>query len=302
MSTLKVWLRVVRIKFLLASIISVCLGLAINGWQNKTIDVGFAILTFVGVAALHASVDLLNDYWDYKRQIDTDTKRTKFSGGTGVLPEGLLKPNQVYQAGIVMLIIGSAVGAFFIIERGITIAIILGFAIVSIYFYSTRIVDSGLGEVFVAIKGSMIVLGTYFVQSSHITLEPILAGIVSGVLSSTVLFVNSFPDFDADKKHGRKTLVILLGKEKAVPAVWVFPVIIYGIIITSTILGIFPIISLITLATIPLVIKFGISLKRNYQDIEGLVPVMQGFVSFGRITGALFVISFVLDTFLKNLQ
>jgi len=201
-----------------------------------------------------------------------------------------------------MLVIGSMVGAFFIIERGITIAIILGFAIVSIYFYSTRIVDSGLGEVFVAIKGSMIVLGTYFVQSSHITLEPILAGIVSGVLSSTVLFVNSFPDFDADKKHGRKTLVILLGKEKAASTVWVFPITIYGIIITSVILGIFPIISLITLATIPLVIKFGTSLKRYYLDIEKLVPVMQGFVSFGRITGVLFVISFVLDIFLKNPQ
>ena len=302
MSTLKVWLRVVRIKFLLASIISVCLGLAINGWQNKTFDLEFAALTFVGVAALHASVDLLNDYWDYKRQIDTDTKRTKFSGGTGVLPEGLLKPSQVYRAGIAMLIIGSAVGAFFIFERGITIAIILGFAIVSIYFYSTRIVDSGLGEVFVAIKGSMIVLGTYFVQSSHITLEPILAGIVSGVLSSTVLFVNSFPDFDADKKHGRKTLVIILGKEKAASVVWIFPVIIYGIIIISVILGVFPIISLITLATIPLAIKFGISLKRHYQDVERLVPVMQGFVSFGRITGTLFVISFVFDIFLKNLQ
>lgn len=302
MSTLKVWLRVVRIKFLLASIISVCLGLAINGWQNKTIDIGFAILTFVGVAALHASVDLLNDYWDYKRQIDTDTKRTKFSGGTGVLPEGLLRPTQVYKAGIAMLIIGSAVGAFFIFERGITIAIILGFAIVSIYFYSTRIVDSGLGEVFVAIKGSMIVLGTYFVQSSHITLEPILAGIVSGVLSSTVLFVNSFPDFDADKKHGRKTLVIVLGKEKSARAVWIFPVIIYGIIITSVILGIFPIISLITLTTIPLAIKFGIALKQHHQEVERLVPVMQGFVSYGRITGALFVISFVLDIFLKNLQ
>ena len=302
MSTLKVWLRVVRIKFLLASIISVCLGLAINGWQNKTIDIGFAVLTFVGVAALHASVDLLNDYWDYKRQIDTETKRTKFSGGTGVLPEGLLKPDQVYKAGIAMLIIGSAVGAFFVFERGITIAVILGFAIVSIYFYSTRIVDSGLGEVFVAIKGSMIVLGTYFVQSSHITLEPILAGVVSGVLSSTVLFVNSFPDFDADKKHGRKTLVIVLGKKKAVSAIWVFPIIIYGIIITSVILGVFPIISLITLTTMPLAIKFGIALKQHYQDIERLVPIMQGFVSFGRITGVLFVISFVLDMFLKNLQ
>ena len=120
MATLNVWLRAFRIRFLLASIISVCLGLTINGWQNKTFDLGFAILTFVGVAALHASVDLLNDYWDYKRQIDTETKRTKFSGGTGVLPEGLLEPKQVYRAGMLMLIIGSTIGAFFIFERGIT--------------------------------------------------------------------------------------------------------------------------------------------------------------------------------------
>ncbi len=299
---LKVWLRAVRIRFLLASIISVCLGLAINSWQNKTIDIGFAALTFVGVAALHASVDLLNDYWDYKRQIDTDTKRTKFSGGTGVLPEGLLKPKQVYRAGVLMLILGSAVGAFFIFERGITIAVILGFAIVSIYFYSTRIVDSGLGEVFVAIKGSMIVLGTYFVQSSHITLEPVIAGIVSGVLSSTVLFVNSFPDFDADKKHGRKTLVIILGKQKAATAVWIFPITIYGIIVLSVISGIFPIISLITLATIPIAIRSGKSLTKNYQNVEELVPVMQGFVTYSRITGALFVISFLIGILLKTPQ
>ena len=299
---LKVWLRAIRIRFLLASIISVALGLAINSWQNNTFDIGFAALTFVGVAALHASVDLLNDYWDYKRQIDTDTQRTKFSGGTGVLPEGLLKPQQVYRAGMLMLIIGSAVGAFFIFERGITIAVILGFAIVSIYFYSTRIVDSGLGEVFVAIKGAMIVLGTYFVQSSHITSEPIIAGIVSGVLSSTVLFVNSFPDYDADKKHGRKTLVIVLGKDKASSTIWVFPGIIYGIIVAGVVSGIFPIVSLMTLATIPMVVQAAISLKKNYEDTNRLVPVMERFVTFGRITGALFVVSFLVDILLKTPQ
>jgi len=299
---LKVWLRAVRIRFLLASIISVALGLAINSWQNNTFDIGFAALTFVGVAALHASVDLLNDYWDYKRQIDTDTQRTKFSGGTGVLPEGLLKPQQVYRAGMLMLIIGSAVGAFFIFERGITIAVILGFAIVSIYFYSTRIVDSGLGEVFVAIKGAMIVLGTYFVQSSHITSEPVIAGIVSGVLSSTVLFVNSFPDYDADKKHGRKTLVIVLGKDKASSAIWAFPGIIYGIIVAGVVSGIFPLVSLMTLATIPMAVQAAIALKKNYEDTNRLVPVMERFVTFGRITGALFVVSFLVDMLLKTPQ
>jgi len=302
MIILKIWLRAVRIRFLLASIISVCLGLAISSWQDKTIDLGFAALTFIGVVALHASVDLLNDYWDHKRQIDTDTRRTKFSGGTGVLPEGLLQPKQVYRAGILMLIIGSVIGVFFVFERGITIAIILGFAIVSIYFYSTRIVDSGLGEVFVAIKGCMIVLGTYFVQSSQITLEPIIAGIVSGILSSTVLFVNSFPDFDADKKHGRKTLVILLGKQKASSFIWIFPITTYGMIFIGVTLGIFPVVSCITLVSLPIVIKSGILLKKNYKNIDNLVLAMQGFITYSRLTGALFVVAFVLDFLPKSLQ
>ena len=296
---LSAWLRVIRLRFLLASVIAVCLGLAINWWQNKTLNAEFAALTFAGVIALHASVDLLNDYWDHKRQIDTQTRRTKFSGGTGVLPEGLLKPNQVYRAGLILLIIGSLIGAYFIYERGITIAIILGFAIVSIYFYSTRIVDSGLGELFVTIKGSMIVLGTYFVQSSQITVEPILAGIVSGVLSSTVLFVNSFPDYDADKAHGRKTLVIVLGKAKAATTVWMFPIISYGIIVASVVMHIFPLISLITLFTIPIVIKSGLSLKIKFDQVEGLTPVMRDFVSYSRITCALLIVAFLVDFLIR---
>ena len=287
------WFRVIRVKFLLSSVIAVCLGLAINWWQNQTIDLVYAGLTFVGVISLHASVDLLNDYWDFKRGIDTKTKKTKFSGGTGVLPEGLLRPNEVYRAGLIFLIMGSSVGGYFVFEKGITIAIILAFAIISIYFYSTRIVNSGLGEIFVAIKGTMIVLGTFFVQTSHITLEPVLGGIVVGVLSSLVLFVNSFPDFDADKEGGRKTLVIMLGKKKASNAVWIFPIIVYGIIVSGIVLHILPILSLITLFTIPLLIKSGLRLKQNFDDIDKIVPTMSLFVSYSRITGLLLVLSFL---------
>ncbi len=290
---LSTWFRVIRVKFLLASVIAVCLGLVINWWQNQTIDIVYAGLTFVGVIALHASIDLLNDYWDFKRHIDTKTKRTKFSGGTGVLPEGLLQPDEVYKAGVIFLIIGSAVGGYFIFEKGITIAIILAFAIISIYFYSTRIVDSGLGEIFVAIKGTMIVLGTFFVQTSHITIEPILGGIVVGVLSSLVLFVNSFPDFDADKAGGRKTLVIILGKKKASNAVWIFPIIVYSIIISGILTDVLPILSLITFFTIPLLIKSGLNLKQNFDDGDKIVPIMGSFVSYSRITGLLLVLSFL---------
>lgn len=292
-TSIVIWLRVIRIRFLLASVIAVSVGLAMNWRQNSTVDPFAAVLTFAGVISLHASVDLLNDYWDYKRGIDTITKRTKMSGGTGVLPEGLLKPSSVYRAGIGFLILGSIIGFYFVLTDGIIIAAILGFAILSIYFYSTKIVDSGLAEFFVAVKGTMIVLGTYFIQSNQITLESILGGIVVGVLSSLVLFIASFPDHDADKSKGRKTLVIVVGKNNATSLFWVFPAISYSVIILGISIGVFPLLSLITLFSLPLVVKAGLGLKRNFNSVSELLPSMSSTLMFSRITGTLFVLSFL---------
>ena len=292
---ISVWLRVIRVRFLVASIIAVSVGLAITWWHTGNISIFDAILTMCGVLALHASVDLLNDYWDFKRGIDTTTHRTKMSGGSGVLPEGLLKPAQVYAAGIAFLIIGTAIGIYFIATDGIVIGIILAFAVISIYFYSTKIVDWGLAEVFVAIKGSMIVMGTYFVQTSQITESTVLAGIVIGVLSSLVLFITSFPDHDADKAKGRKTLVISLGMQKACSILWIFPAITYGITIIAVVFEIFPVFCLIILSTVPLIIKSGYRLKQNYDKLTNLIPVMSSTLYFSRITGALLVVGFLVN-------
>ena len=289
------WLRVIRIRFLLASVIAVSVGLAITWWHSSNVTVFDAILTMAGVLALHASVDLFNDYWDFKRGIDTATKRTKMSGGSGVLPEGILKPRQVYAGGIIFLVIGTIIGVYFVITDGIIIGIILAFAVVSIYFYSTKIVNWGLAEVFVSIKGTLIVIGTYFIQTSQINESVILGGIVVGVLSSLVLFITSFPDHDADKAKGRKTLVIGIGKKRACSMLWVFPAIVYGISIAAVIFEIFPISCLILLATIPLIIKSGHKLKQNYEQLTNLVPAMNSTLYFSRITGALLVVGFLVN-------
>ena len=289
------WLRVIRIRFLLASVIAVSVGLAITWWHSSNVTVFDAILTMAGVLALHASVDLFNDYWDFKRGIDTATKRTKMSGGSGVLPEGILKPRQVYAGGIIFLVIGTIIGVYFVITDGIIIGIILAFAVISIYFYSTKIVNWGLAEVFVSIKGTLIVIGTYFIQTSQINESIIFGGIVIGVLSSLVLFITSFPDHDADKAKGRKTLVIGIGKKRACSMLWVFPAIVYGISIAAVIFEIFPISCLILLATIPLIIKSGHKLKQNYEQLTNLVPAMNSTLYFSRITGALLVVGFLVN-------
>jgi 1,4-dihydroxy-2-naphthoate octaprenyltransferase len=278
----------------LSSIIAVSLGLAISWNITNELNVIHGILTLIGVVSLHVSVDLLNDYWDFKRGIDTNTQRTKMSGGTGVLPEGLLEPSVVYRVGIGFLIFGGVIGGFFVFTFGITIAIILAFAILSIYFYSTKLVNWGLAEVFVAIKGTMIVLGTFYIQTNQIIEIPIFAGIVVGVLSAVVLFITSFPDHDADKEKGRKTLVILFGKKNSSLAYWIFPAIVYSIIFIFISTEHFPVYTLLTLFAIPFLVKSGMKLKSAYDNTKKMIEPMSTTISFSRICGVLLILGFLI--------
>ena len=288
------WLRAIRIRFLLASVIAVSLGLSLTWWNSGSIDIFQAILTMSGVIALHASVDLLNDYWDFKRGIDTKTKRTSMSGGTGVLPDGLLKPKSVYNAGILFLVIGGLIGGYFVVLHGVVIGVILTFAIISIYFYSTKIVNWGLAEIFVAIKGTLIVMGTYYIQNSDLTDISIMSGIVVGSLSSLVLFVTSFPDHDADKEKGRRTLVILLGRKNATSIYYIFPIVSYGVIIGCVIMSMIPVFCLISLVAIPVAINSIKKLKSSISSEEKIIPAMSSTLLFSRLAGTLFVIGFLI--------
>jgi 1,4-dihydroxy-2-naphthoate octaprenyltransferase len=291
---ISIWLRAVRIRFLLASVIAVSNGLALAFWKYGQFNFFYAILTYMGVICLHISIDLLNDYWDYKRGIDQLTKRTGFSGGTGILPENILRPKNVYTAGIIFLLLGSSIGAYFVILRGITIAIILGFAIFAIYFYSTSIVNAGLGELFVAIKGSMIVLGTFYVQTGVIESAPFYIGSIIGILSASVLFINSFPDHNADRSKGRRTLVIILGRQKASKIFPLLIIITYTLVTVGIFFGYTKIYSLLCFASIPYAAKAIKQLVKYYDKIDKLIPAMAAAVKYSRIFGFVLAISLLL--------
>ncbi|HZC20797.1 MAG TPA: prenyltransferase [Nitrososphaeraceae archaeon] len=283
-------MRAIRIRFLLASIIAVINGISVAFWKNGIFNLSYTILILAGVICLHASVDLLNDYWDYKRGTDVITRRTKFSGGTGVLPEKLLRPKTVYIAGVIFMTLGVLAGTYFVVIRGITIAVILGFAIVTIYLYSINIVNAGLGEIFVAIKGMMIVLGTFYIQTGVIDPSAIFIGVIIGILSASVLFVNSFPDYDADRYTGRRSLLTIIGKQNG-SRLFPVPVLIpYILILAGIFLGYTKFVSLACFASIPYAIK-AIKDIDKYEDLSQFVPVMAATVTYARITGFMLAIS-----------
>jgi 1,4-dihydroxy-2-naphthoate octaprenyltransferase len=288
-----VWLRIIRIKFLFASIIAISNSLLYSYFAYNQFNIIDAFLTYTGVIFLHASVDILNDYWDYKRGIDTTTKRTAFSGGTGILPERKLKPETVYKAGLFCLLIGLFIGIYFVFHSGFIIAIILAIAVTSIYFYSTTIVNIGLGETLVAVKGSMIVIGTAYVQSGIIDTSIVFIGVIIGLLSSIVLFIASFPDLGADKAKGRKTLVILLGEDRGAK---IYPFIIgsiYCLLVIGILLEYLTIYAIITFISIPFAVR-SIKLIKNYEKIEDVVKAISNTITFSRIFGFGLIISYII--------
>jgi len=85
-----------------------------------------------------------------------------------------------------------------------------------------------------------------------------------------------------------------VGKQKAAKLFWLFPMVSYLSIVVGVSLHLFPMFSLISLLSIPLMIKSGLGLQKNYDSVEDLVPFMSSTLMFGRVTGVLFVIGFLI--------
>ncbi len=303
---LQVWLRAIRFRFLASSSIAVTNGVVLGYlFQPNGFNFVNALLTYVGIFCLHASVDLLNDYYDFKRGIDLITKKTKFSGGTGVLPLGLLRPRDVYTAGIVFLILGLGIGGYFILFFGYIIAMILAFATFSIILYSVKLVNWGLGELFVGVKGLLIVVGSFYIQTSALSWTVFTDGVIIGMLSSLVLFVNSFPDVIPDKEKGRKTLAIIFEK-RTDNSVFIFILGIFAFLYLLTFVfclitkNFYPIafaVFLIPLA-INIIQKFVFFVKKtrldSNQNLLLYEVVMAKTVLFSRIYGLIMVLGILL--------
>ena len=114
MKRFKVWFLETRPQFLTLSVVLAFLGTAI-AWYDGYFNLWHALLAGIGLVLTHASVNILNDYFDFRSGIDLATKRTPFSGGSGILPAGLLTPRQVLWLGMVALLLAVPIGIYFVV-------------------------------------------------------------------------------------------------------------------------------------------------------------------------------------------
>ncbi|MFC1900080.1 prenyltransferase [Chloroflexota bacterium] len=296
---MKKWLMVIRAPFLPLSLVLAILGACIAWFYSATnpdytFNLGYAFLAGFGILMAHISVDVLNEYFDYKSGIDLETEKTPFSGGSGALPQGLITSRQALWLGLGALIIIVPVGVYFIAIKGILLLPLLVIAALLTILYSPFILKTrwpewapGLG------MGALPVIGAYFVQAGEYTLPAIIASVPSFILVHNLLLLNEFPDVEADKKGGRKTTPIVFGRKKAGIFYSIMTVLVYVWVVGAAIAGQMPWWSLISLLTIPFAVK-AIRGALDPEDMSKLMPAMAENVKVVLITQLLLGIGYIL--------
>jgi 1,4-dihydroxy-2-naphthoate octaprenyltransferase len=293
MKGIKVWFLETRPQFLTLSVVLAFLGTAI-AWHDGYFNLWHAVLAGIGLLLTHASVNILNDYFDFRSGIDLSTKRTPFSGGSGILPAGLLTPRQVLCLGIIMLLLAVPIGVYFVVIRGWNLLPVLVVGVFLIVMYSPVILKRPWPEWAAgAGLGALPVLGLYFAQTGTYTYSVAVACIPSAFLVHNLLLLNELPDAEADTLASRQTLPIAIGKKRASIFYTVVAVAIYVWIIGWVAARVMPVWTLLALLSLPLTLR-AINGALHFNEPTKLIPGMAANVMTVLATQVLLGIGYIL--------
>jgi len=266
------WLAETRYPFLTVTIFPVILGTVIAYVKTEFFNLFYFILTLLGAVSLHLGTNIINDYFDHKSGNDEANNEfvRPFSGGSRMIQLGLLTPLEVLTAAIIFFAVGIFIGLYLTFKCGLPVLILGLIGVISGFFYTAPILNwasCGFGELLVGLNfGILITLGSFYVQTKSFSLDVLLASIPLGILVSAILWINEFPDYNADKKVGKKTLVVRLGKKKASDILTFILLLPYLIIIFGVISEYLPKTFLFSFISLPFVIQAIYYLRKFYNN------------------------------------
>ncbi len=252
-------------------------------------------LTMVAALLIHIGTNLANDYFDHLSGCDEQNSTpTPFSGGSRVIQEGLILPKRVLYAAILSFCLGGGIGLYLNYLSQGNVVLILGLIGVFLgFFYTAKPLQIGygsLGELAVGIGfGPLLVLGAYYVQAQNLPLGVFLISIPIGILITLVLLINEFPDYNSDKAVAKKTVVVILGKKKAIVLYSILLASIYLCLTYLTVAKVLPKACLITFLSLPLALKALKIAWKNFDKIEELLPANILTIKLHLIVGLLMV-------------
>ncbi|WP_322480419.1 1,4-dihydroxy-2-naphthoate octaprenyltransferase [Thermogemmatispora sp.] len=217
---LRIWWEGMRPRYLVLSVMPFLLGsalalvqelglqgpLGLGRWHPQRFLVGL-----VAVMLLQLGANLINDYYDYLRGIDTSNTL----GPGKLIQQGLIKPTRVLALGLAFLAGGSLLGLLLTLSTGWPLLIFGLLGLLIAYFYSAtrRALSSlmlGLPATF-CVYGPLITLGAYYLQRVQLDGQALLYSLIPGLLATAFVHVNDMRDVEDDAQAGKRTLANTLG-------------------------------------------------------------------------------------------
>jgi len=212
-SAVRIWVMAARIRTLPAAIAPVLVGTSLALGAGTFHPLAF-IAALLAAIFIQVGTNLSNDYSDARRGADTEDRL----GPVRVTAGGLVPPGQVLVATYVTFGLAVLCGAYLIAVAGWELLAVGAASILAGVLYTggpRPYGYEGLGELFVFLFfGIVAVVGSYFVQIQSLPWEAFVCAVPVGLLASAILVVNNVRDIETDRRAGKRTLAVRLGRER----------------------------------------------------------------------------------------
>ncbi len=209
----RIWLMAARVRTLPASVAPVLVGTALAGFLHVFHPLRF-FAALVGAMFIQVGTNLSNDYSDARRGADTEDRL----GPVRVTAGGLVPPRRVLIATYISFGVAVLAGIYLIVVAGWQLLLVGAASILAGVLYTggpRPYGYEGLGELFVFLFfGIVAVAGSFFVQLKHLDWEAFALAVPVGLLAAAILAVNNVRDIETDRRAGKHTLAVRLGRTR----------------------------------------------------------------------------------------
>ncbi len=261
-----------RPRTLPAALAPVLVGTAL-AIEHGDFDVLVFLAALLGALFIQVGTNLSNDYSDARRGADTEDRL----GPVRVTAGGLVPPRQVLIATYVTFGLAVLCGVYLIVVAGWVLLLIGAASILAGILYTggpRPYGYEGLGELFVFLFfGVVAVTGSYYVQVESLAWAPFVASVPVGLLAAAILVVNNVRDIDTDRRAGKRTLAVRLGRERTRVLFVALLVVAYAMLVPLAI-GLSPWV-LLALASVPIAVRL-VGIVRTRVDGPSLNEALAG--------------------------
>ncbi|WP_227396544.1 1,4-dihydroxy-2-naphthoate polyprenyltransferase [Jeotgalibacillus aurantiacus] len=291
----RIWWQLTRPHTLTAAFVPVLLG-TVLALDYSSLNWPMFLAMLLASILIQAATNMINEYYDFVRGLDNE----KSVGIGGAIVRNGVKPKTVLNLAFILFGVALLLGLYICANSSWWIAVIGLVCMAAAYFYTggpVPIAYTPFGEITAGFfMGFVIILISFYIQTGMVNAVAMLVSIPVSILVGAILLANNIRDLDGDKENGRKTIAILLGRQKAIYLLAGMFTVSYGFVVVLVITGTVSPWLLISLFSIPKAVRATKGFIGKTMPIQ-MMPAMKATAQTNTIFGFLLSIGYLIGYF-----